>query len=138
MPACERAVTHLNVGLRHLDADRLLLGCRIALTVNEVCLLLLPPRGATKGPGAIGTTPLPAAPDVVASSSATDWPVELLLDGGPGGSDAAGALARDMDRRLAGSGSGSDTEPSLSVCACVSTRVGSAGPCCHGLARSDG
>ena len=53
------------------------------------------------------------------SCSATDWPVELLLDGGPGGSDAVGALARD--RRLAGSESGSDTEPSVSVCGCLCT-----------------
>ena len=43
------------------------------------------------------------------SCSTTDWPAEL--DGGPGGSDAVGALARDMDR-LAGSESGSDAEPS--------------------------
>ena len=94
MPACERPVTHLNVGLRHLDADRLLLGCRIALTVNEVCLLLLPPKGR--------------APSVTGRRARWER-------------DAAGALARDVDRRLAGSGSGSDTEPSVSVCACVST-----------------
>eukprot|EP00964_Phaeocystis_antarctica_P154493 scaffold123219_cov57-Phaeocystis_antarctica.AAC.3 len=42
-------LTRLNVGLRHLDAaeshtDSLLLGCRIALAVNEVCLLMLPPK----------------------------------------------------------------------------------------------
>ena len=55
----------------------------------------------------------------ITSCSATDWPVELLLDGGPGGSDAVGALARD--RRLAGSESGSDTEPSVSVCGCLCT-----------------
>ena len=66
--------------------------------------------GAAKGAGAIDATPLPDAPDLtVISCSATDWPA--ALDGGPGGSDAVGALARDMDR-LAGSESGSDTEPS--------------------------
>ena len=52
-----------------------------------------------EGAGAIGATPLFAAPDLFASCSATDWPVEL--DGGPGGSDAA------VDR-LAGSESVSD------------------------------
>eukprot|EP00964_Phaeocystis_antarctica_P107853 scaffold72520_cov43-Phaeocystis_antarctica.AAC.2 len=41
-----------------------------------------------------------AEPDLVTSCSAADWPVEL--EGGPGGSDAAGALRRDIDR-LAGS-----------------------------------
>ena len=49
----------------------------------------------------------------ITSCSATDWPA--ALDGGPGGSDAVGAFARDMDR-LAGSESGSDTEPSDWVC----------------------
>ena len=68
--------------------------------------------GAAKGAGAVGATPLSAALDLITSCSATDWPVEL--DGGPGGSDAVGALASDMDR-LAGSESGSDTEPSVSV-----------------------
>ena len=65
--------------------------------------------GATKGSGAVGGTPLSDALDLVNSCSATDWPAEL--DGGPGGSDAVGAFARDMDR-LAGSESGSVTEPS--------------------------
>ena len=55
---------------------------------------------------AVGATPLSAAPDLVTSCSATDWPVEL--DGGPGGSDAV------VDR-LAGSESGSDAESSDSV-----------------------
>eukprot|EP00964_Phaeocystis_antarctica_P085800 scaffold54261_cov60-Phaeocystis_antarctica.AAC.3 len=49
-----------------------------------------------------------AALDLVNSYPAT-WPPELLLDGGPGGSDAI-----DVDR-LAGSEPGSDTEPSVSV-----------------------
>eukprot|EP00964_Phaeocystis_antarctica_P083793 scaffold52742_cov59-Phaeocystis_antarctica.AAC.1 len=57
-----------------------------------------------------------AALDLVNSCSA-----ELVLDGGPGGSDAAGALARDINRRLAGSEPGSDTQPSVSFCARVST-----------------
>eukprot|EP00964_Phaeocystis_antarctica_P047308 scaffold27369_cov69-Phaeocystis_antarctica.AAC.3 len=70
--------------------------------------------GAAEGASAVDATPLFTALDLVNSCSATDWPVELLLDGGPGGSDAVGALARDMDR-LAGSESGSDTEPSVSV-----------------------
>ena len=66
--------------------------------------------GAAKGAGAVDATPLPAAPDLTVNScSATDWPVEL--DGGPGGSDAAGALRRCIDR-LAGSESGSDAESS--------------------------
>ena len=70
--------------------------------------------GAAKGAGAIDATPLSDAPDlIVISCSATDWPA--ALDGGPGGSDAVGALARDMDR-LVGSESGSDTEPSDWVC----------------------
>eukprot|EP00964_Phaeocystis_antarctica_P042533 scaffold24385_cov50-Phaeocystis_antarctica.AAC.1 len=68
-----------------------------------------PTVGAAKGEGAAGATPLSAAPDLVTSSSATDWPVEL--DGGPGGSDAAGALRRCKDC-LAGSDSGSDAESS--------------------------
>ena len=59
-----------------------------------------------EGAGAVGATPLFAAPDLFASCSATDWPVEL--DGGPGGSDAV------VDR-LAGSESGSDAESSDSV-----------------------
>eukprot|EP00964_Phaeocystis_antarctica_P157125 scaffold127174_cov57-Phaeocystis_antarctica.AAC.2 len=67
-----------------------------------------PTVGAAKGSGAIGTTPLSTL-DRVTSCSATDWPVEL--DGGPGGSDAAGALRRCIDR-LAGSESGSDAESS--------------------------
>eukprot|EP00964_Phaeocystis_antarctica_P065526 scaffold39551_cov57-Phaeocystis_antarctica.AAC.2 len=80
-----------------------------------------PTVGPAKGSGAVGATPLPDAPDLVTSCSATDWQVELLLDGGPGGSDAVGAfIARDLDR-LAGSESGRDTEPSVSVCACVFT-----------------
>ena len=54
------------------------------------------------GAGAVGATPLSAAPDLVTSCSATDWPVEL--DGGPGGSDAA------VDRL-----SGSDAKSSSSV-----------------------
>ena len=81
---------------------------------------------AAEGAGAIGAavegaSPLfPAAPNRFASQvagtaqragtsscSTTDWPVEL--DGGPGGSDVAGALRRCMDR-LAGSESGSDAE----------------------------
>ena len=70
--------------------------------------------GAAKGADAIDATILSDAPDlIVISCSATDWPA--ALDGGPGGSDAVGALARDMDR-LAGSESGSDTEPSDWVC----------------------
>ena len=70
--------------------------------------------GAAKGADTVGATPLSAAPDLtVTSCSATDWPAEL--DGGPGGSDAVGAFARDMDR-LVGSESGSDTEPSDWVC----------------------
>jgi hypothetical protein len=56
-----------------------------------------------EGAGAVGATPLSAAPDLVTSCSATDWPVELA--GGPGGSDAA------VDR-WAGSESGSDAESS--------------------------
>ena len=52
-----------------------------------------------EGAGAVGATPLSAAPDLVTSCSATDWPVELA--GGPGGSDAA------VDRL-----SGSDAESS--------------------------
>ena len=118
MPACERPVTHLNVGLRHLDADRLLLGCRIALTVNEVCLLCCCHQRV--GRHRYYATACRARCSRLLLGH-TDWPVELLLDGGPGGSDAVGALARDVDRRLAGSESGSDTEPSVSVCACVST-----------------
>eukprot|EP00964_Phaeocystis_antarctica_P147942 scaffold114673_cov51-Phaeocystis_antarctica.AAC.1 len=55
-----------------------------------------PTVGAAKGSGAVGGTPLSDAPDLVTSCSATDWPVEL--DGGPGGSDAAGALRRDVNR----------------------------------------
>ena len=74
--------------------------------------------GAAKGEGAAGATPLSAAPDLVTSSSATDWPVEL--DGGPGGSDAAGALRRCKDR-LAGSDSGSDAESSRWVCTLICT-----------------
>eukprot|EP00964_Phaeocystis_antarctica_P095283 scaffold61786_cov54-Phaeocystis_antarctica.AAC.3 len=66
--------------------------------------------GAAKGEGAAGATPPSDAPDLtVKSCSATDWPAEL--DGGPGGSDDAGALRRDMDR-LVGIESGSDTESS--------------------------
>ena len=69
--------------------------------------------GAAKGSGAAGAAPLLAAPELVNSCSATDWPVEL--DGGPGGSDANGTLERylfmDLDR-LAGIESGIDTEPS--------------------------
>ena len=75
--------------------------------------------GAAKGAGAVGATPLSAAPDLVTSCSATDWPAEL--DGGPGGSDAVGALARDMDR-LAGSESCSDVESSDWVCTVISIR----------------
>eukprot|EP00964_Phaeocystis_antarctica_P076597 scaffold47370_cov60-Phaeocystis_antarctica.AAC.4 len=76
-----------------------------------------PTVGAAKGAGAVGATPLSAAPDLtVTSCSATDWPAEL--DGGPGGSDAVGTFARDMDR-LAGSESGSDTEPSDWVCTVI-------------------
>ena len=87
--------------------------------------------GAAKGSGAAGAAPLLAAPELVNSCSATDWPVELdggptssdaatdaepvELDGGPGGSDANGTLERylfmDLDR-LAGIESGIDTEPS--------------------------
>ena len=56
---------------------------------------------AAEGAGAIDAMPLLDAPDLkVISCSATDWPAEL--DGGPGGSDAVGALARCIDR-LAGS-----------------------------------
>ena len=70
--------------------------------------------GPAKGAGAIDATPLSDAPDlIVISCSATDWPA--ALDGGPGGSDAVGALARDMDR-FVGSESGSETEPSDWVC----------------------
>ena len=71
--------------------------------------------GAAKGEGA--AKPLSIAPDLVTSCSATDWPVEL--DGGPGGSDAAGALARLTD--LGGSESGSDAEPSDWVCTPICT-----------------
>ena len=56
---------------------------------------------------AVGDTPLSAAPDLVTSCSATDWPVEL--DGGPGGSDAV------VDR-LSGIESGSDAESSELLC----------------------
>ena len=69
--------------------------------------------GAAKGSGAIGITPLSTVLDLVNSCSATDWPAEL--DGGPGGSDAVGAFARDMDR-LAGSESGNNAKPSDWVC----------------------
>ena len=68
--------------------------------------------GAAKGAGAIGTTPLSTALDLVTSCSATDWPAEL--DGGPGGSDAVGARARCVDHGVAWTtartGSGSDAE----------------------------
>ena len=60
-----------------------------------------------EGAGAVGATPLSAAPDLVTSCSATDWPVEL--DGGPGGSDAV------VDR-LSGIESGSDAESSELLC----------------------
>ena len=63
----------------------------LAVGIGMIC--------SPEGAGAIGATPLFAAPDLFASCSATDWPVEL--DGGPGGIDAA------VDR-LAGSESGSD------------------------------
>ena len=53
--------------------------------------------GAAKGAGAAGATPLSAAPDVVTSSSATDWPVEL--DGGSVGSDAAVSF-RDVNEAV--------------------------------------
>ena len=73
--------------------------------------------GAAKGAGA-DAAPL-SVPDLkVNSCSATDWPA--VLDGGPGGSDAVGALARDIDH-LAGSESGSDTEPSDWVCTLICT-----------------
>ena len=76
--------------------------------------------GAAKGADAVDATPLSAAPDLkVTSCSATDWPA--VLDGGPGGSDAVGALARDMDR-LAGSESCSDAESSDRVCTVISIR----------------
>ena len=68
--------------------------------------------GAAKGVGAAVAMPLSAAPDLVTSCSATDWPAEL--DGGPGGSDAVGALARDINR-LACSESGSDAEYTLCI-----------------------
>ena len=74
---------------------------------------------ATKETGTVGATPLSAAPGLVTSWSATDWLVEL--DGGPGGSDAVGALARDMDR-LAGSEPCSDVESSDGVCTVICTR----------------
>ena len=76
--------------------------------------------GAAKGAGATGATPLSAAPDLVTSCSAIDWPVEL--DGGLGGSDAAVAPERDADHLVGTiwqaerSESGSDAESSVSVC----------------------
>ena len=42
------------------------------------------------GAGAVDATPLSAAPDLVTSCSATDWPAEL--DGGPGGSEGSNKL----------------------------------------------
>ena len=68
--------------------------------------------GAAKGADAVGAAPLSDAPDLLTSCSATDCP--LQLDGGLGGSDAAGALRRDIDLsdRLAGSESGSEAESS--------------------------
>ena len=69
-----------------------------------------PAVGAAKGAGAAGATPLSAAPDLVTSCSATDsGPAEL--DGGPGGSDAVGAIAMEIDRWA-----GSDPQPSDWVC----------------------
>ena len=65
--------------------------------------------GAAKGADAVGAAPLSDAPDLLTSCSATDCP--LQLDGGPGGSDAAGALRKDIDR-LTGSESGSEAESS--------------------------
>ena len=47
--------------------------------------------------------------DDTSSCASTDWPFEL--DGGPGGSDMAGALRRGIDR-LADNESGSDEESS--------------------------
>ena len=74
---------------------------------------------AAEGIGAIGASSLFDAPDlIVISCSATDWPA--ALDGGPGGSDAAGAFRRCIDR-LAGSESGSDTESSDRVSTLICT-----------------
>ena len=56
-------------------------------------------------PGVAGA----AEGDDTSSGASTDWPFEL--DGGPGGSDIAGALRREIGR-LADNESGSDEESS--------------------------